>query len=316
MTTVTLTTDLTDEQRAKERSIVFVIAIDAFMLMALLLAGVLGGSLTMLAEFIRGFLGYLLECFSFVVLRRIHRGRLVDMEFGSGKLEQVANCMIAASMLLASGWIALNVLKILTGARQTGTPIGLAAAAIVGITNLYVNLLAWDSLRRTVRERDSIIMQAQLTSRWVKLVSSIVVGVSVTVAALAKDDAIVAWADGLGSLFVASYLAVSGIAILREAVPDLLDRSAGRDVRGAVSRVLGAHSDAYERVVRVRSRRAGRTAFVEVTMAFDAGLTMAEVDRRAEAIREEIRREVDDTEVSIVTMSAAERIEELSPREA
>jgi ferrous-iron efflux pump FieF len=296
---------ITPEQEAKERSILFVIAIDAVLLLALFLAGTLGGSLTMLAEFIRGFLGYLLECFSFVVLRRIHRGQLVEMEFGSGKLEQIASSMIAASMLLAAGWIALNVFRIVTGERQTGTPIGLAAAAIVGIANLYVNLLAWDSLRRTVREGDSVIMDAQLTSRWVKLASSVVVGVSMTVAALSTDDVIVAWADGLGSLFVAGYLTVNGSRILRKTVPDLLDRSAGGEVRRVVMDVLSIHEGDFVDVANLRSRRAGHVAFVELTLDFEPALTLAEVDRRSETIRGEISRRLDQTDVSIVTRAAA-----------
>jgi ferrous-iron efflux pump FieF len=294
---------LTANQKAKEQSIVFVIAIDAVLLVALFLAGAVGGSLTMLAEFIRGFLGYLLECFSFVVLRRIHRGTLADMEFGSGKLEQVASSMIATSMLLASGWIALNVLQIVTGRRPTGTPIGLAAAAIVGIANLYVNLLAWDSLRRTVSPDDSVILQAQMTSRWVKLASSMVVGVSVTVAALSTDDVIVAWADGLGSLFVACYLTYSGIRILREAIPDLLDRSAGSVVRDAVAHVLSG--EAGGRVVRIRSRRAGHVAFVEITLAFDPGLPIDEVAARMKSIEEAILQRVPAADVSIVARVSA-----------
>lgn len=299
--------EITADQRAKEHSILFAIAMDTALVVALFLAGVAGGSLTMMAEALRATLGYLTECFTFLVLRRIHRGVLVDMEYGSGKLEQVANCMIGASMLMAAGWIGFGVLKILRGERALGTPAGLAFAAMVGMVNLYVNLLAWDAVRRAAAAGTGswLIMDAQVALRKVKLISSAVVIVSLTVAALSTDDVIVAWADGLGSLFVATYLVIQAASTLRSAVPDLLDRSAGKDVQQVVNRALAAHSGDYARLHRFRSRRSGRTTFIEIALGFDLTLTMAEVHDRVEAMKATIGRELDGAEISIVTSSTA-----------
>jgi len=282
----------------------FVIVMDAFMVAALLLGGIVGGSLTIMAEALRGALGYALECFSVVVLRRIHRGVLVDMEFGAGKLEQVASVVIAASMLIAAAWIGLSVLHIWVGQRALGTPLGLAYAAIVGMVNLYVNVLAWDSVRRTVTADASLIIDTQVHLRWVKLVCSMIVSVSLTVSALSTDDVVVAWAETIGSLFVASYMSVNAIGTLRSAVPDLLDRSAGATVRETVSRVLADHAQTFERVLRSRSRRSGRTTFIEIHVAYDATLSMASVQQRVEALQASIRRELRDAEVAVVATSA------------
>jgi hypothetical protein len=87
----------------------FVLVVDAFMVTALFIGGVVGGSLTMMAETLRGGLGYLLECFAIVLLRWIHRGVLADMEFGAGRLEQAAGVVIAASMLMGAIWFGLGV---------------------------------------------------------------------------------------------------------------------------------------------------------------------------------------------------------------
>jgi divalent metal cation (Fe/Co/Zn/Cd) transporter len=139
---------LTPAQRAQERSMLFALAMDLVMVVAIVLSGIVGGSLTMLAEGARTSLGYALEVFTVVVLRRIHRGVLADLEYGAGKLEQIASVAIAAGMLLAAVWIGANAYGVWSGTRALGTPIGLAGAAIVGMVNLYVNLLAWDSVRR------------------------------------------------------------------------------------------------------------------------------------------------------------------------
>jgi cation diffusion facilitator family transporter len=303
---VTAVKEITANQRAKERSILFAIAMDSVMLATFIAVGILGGSLTIMAESLRGGLGLLLECFTLLVLRRIHRGVLVDMEYGSGKLEQVANFMIGASMLMASAWISWAVLRILTGQRTLGTPAGLAFAAMIGMVNVYVNVLAWDSVRRAAAGGSSLIVDAQVTLRRVKLATSVVVSISLTVAALSTDDVIVAWADSLGSLFVATYLVINAMSVLREAVPDLLDRSAGKEVQQVVKRALAAHSGHYTRLDRFRSRRSGRTTFIEIALGFDLTLTMAEAQRRMETIKDAIRQELEGVEISIVTSSAAE----------
>jgi divalent metal cation (Fe/Co/Zn/Cd) transporter len=299
---------LTDDQRTKEGSILFAIAMDTAMFILVLTAAVIGGSLTMLAEASRGGLGYMLECFTFLVLRRIHRGVLVDMEYGSGKLEQVANVMIGASMLIAAGWIGVGVLKIASGQRAIGTPAGLTFAAMVGMLNLYVNVLAWDAVRRAAAAKDSLIMEAQLTLRWVKMIASVVVIVSLTVAALSSDDVIVAFADGLGSLFVATYLVIESIAVLRSALPDLLDRSAGEHVRETVTRSLATHAGDYASMYGFRSRRSGRVTFIEIALGFDVALTMAEVNRRIEALKSTISEELGQAEVSIIASAAATQV--------
>ena len=295
---------LTADQRAKERAIASAILMDIVIVASFITIAVAGGSFTLLADSIRAGLGLLLECFGFVVLRRIHRRVLADMDYGTGKLEQVSNLVVAVSMLAGAAWIGVGALSILSGDRELGSPIGLAFAAIAGMVNVFVNFIALDAMRRAAAGGDSLIMQAQLLLRRTKLIASVVVAVGLTVAARSTDDMVVAWADALGAGFVAVYSALIALQVLRTAVPDLLDRSAGIDVRDAVDRGLARHRNVYTQVHRVRSRRSGHTAFVEIALGFDPGLTMAEVDRRIQALATTMREEVGEAEISIVPSAA------------
>ena len=98
-------------------------------------------------------------------------------------------------------------------------------------------------------------------------------------------------------------MSVNAIGTLRSAVPDLLDRSAGATVRETVSRVLADHAQTFERVLRSRSRRSGRTTFIEIHLAYDAALSMADVQQRVEVLQASIRRELRDAEVAVVATS-------------
>ncbi len=276
------------------------LSLDMAMLTAFGLVGVLGGSLTIIAETIRGSAANAMEGFSLVVMRRIHRGMLADMKYGTGKLEQVANIAIALGMLGGAMWILRQAVAIVGGDEPVATPIGLAMAAIVGAVNLYLNLISWDAIRRVVRTCDAAIMQGQLASRVVKLVSSLLVMVSLTIAALSTEETVVDVADAVGSLVVSLVIVMTAFFILRQAIPDILDSSAGPAVEDAILRALEQHRAGFIALRRVRSRRSGRAVFVEIALSFEGGLSHAEVEGRAAALRETLRHEVADADIAIL----------------
>jgi divalent metal cation (Fe/Co/Zn/Cd) transporter len=292
------------EQQAEENSVQFALAADFGLVTLLAAIAVLGGSLTMAAETIRGTLMDLIELFSLMVLKRIHRGELADLEFGTGKLEQVANTVIGAAMLGGALWIGSRVVAVLTGVSAPGTPLGLAMAAMAGAVNLYVNFLSWDRVRRAMRAESSIVMQGQLQSRRVKLVSSLFVLITMTVAAASTDDRVVAWADVLGSLFVAGFIVVNAFDMLSTGLVDLLDRSAGRKVHEAIDRALVRHANDYHELARIRSRRSGRVIFIELALRFDPALSIAQINQRIDALKQSLGHEIEHADISVLALAA------------
>lgn len=295
---------VTPQQQAEEDSVRFGLVADVFILTIILIVGLLGGSLTLIAEAIRGFPMNWMEFFSYVVMRRIHRGRLADLEFGTGKIEQAANTLIGGAMLGGAVWIIVGVLALFTGERPAGAPFGLATAAIAGAMNLYLNFIAWAGVRAAMRADSTLMMLGQLRSRTVKLAASLFVLATMTVAALSTDEEVVAWADAVGATFVAIVIIYYAVDMLSSGVVDLLDRSAGPDVREAIDRALALHTAEFDRLARIRSRRSGRVVFIELGLRFDPVLSIAEVNRRIEALKESIGREIDHCDVSVLALSA------------
>jgi divalent metal cation (Fe/Co/Zn/Cd) transporter len=292
---------VTQEQLAQERSIRFALLADLGVLSLAVPVGLMGGSLTIKAEAIRFVLGMSIEIFAYTVMWRLHRGKLHDLEFGGGKLEQIANLVTGIGMLGAAAWIASKAMEIVSGHGEVGTPLGLALAAIVGALNAYVNFVAWDAMRRATQGDTSLVMQGQLQARRVKLICSLVVLFTMTAAALSTDNVVVASADAVGSVFVAIFMVLNGSEMLRTGIPDLLDRSAGKTVRDTVDRVLAGSAADYRRLDRVRSRRSGRVVFVEIVLSFEPGLTIAEVNRRIGALKQSMAREIEHADISILT---------------
>ncbi len=298
-------TQPTAAQLARERSLVVAMTLDGLLIALMLFAGAAGGSLTLIAECVRGTLMLATEFFALLAMRRIHRGQLAALEFGSGKLEQAANLAIAAGMLLGAGWICFGAFELMLGDRPAGTPGGLAVAAMFAALNTYLNFVAWMAVQQVTPVGSPVIMEAQLRSRAVKLLSSGVVVALLTLSALSLDPVISKACDVIGALFVAAYIVVNAAEMIRGGLPDLLDRCADEAMQRGINRALARHFDDYDQLQRVRSRRSGTTVFVEVALGFDPQLSFADVDRRVRAIRATFQREIAEADVSIIAATPA-----------
>ena len=77
----------TDQERQKERSIAFTFFIDVGVVLLIVIFAIMTSSLTLISEGVRSSLMLLLLFYSLRVLKSVHRGKLVHLEFGAAKLE-------------------------------------------------------------------------------------------------------------------------------------------------------------------------------------------------------------------------------------
>ena len=101
--------------------------------------------------------------------------------------------------------------------------------------------------------------------------------------------------------------------LLRLGRPDLLQAAqaqcqlsrllAGRLVRATIDRALARHAGDYGQVERVRSRRSGRVVFIELALRFDPSLSIAEVNRRIDAMKQSLGREIEHADISVLALA-------------
>ena len=231
-----------------------------------------------------------------MVMRRLHRGRLTVFEFGSRKLEQLVNLVIAGGMLAGAMWILADTYQLITGADAVGSPAGFAVAGIVAGLNFYTNAIALDGVRRAAQGGGSLIMQGQLQARRVKVVSSAFVQLTLTIAALSTDATVIVCADAIGALFVCGFIVHAAFVMIRTGLPDLIDQAVTEELQAAINRVLAKHFDDYHRLDHVRTRRSGETVYAEVALGFESTLTMGEVHARIDSMKASLREELGEAE--------------------
>ncbi len=65
-------------------------------------------------------------------------------------------------------------------------------------------------------------------------------------------------------MIVAGFMIVVGVGLLREVLPDLLDRAIAEPMQMHVNRTLAKFFDDYDELIGVRTRRSGNIAHVEI----------------------------------------------------
>jgi divalent metal cation (Fe/Co/Zn/Cd) transporter len=276
----------------RERSILVACLLDLSLILPFLAVGLMANTLTLVAEALRGSLMVALELVLLAMLRRIHRGRMTEYDYGVGKLEQFANLGIGIAMGACGLWLLVSsVTRWWHPPEQAAT--GLLFATVLAALNIGLNLLALRALWLAGRDGTSAIMTVQIRSRAVKLLSSALVATTIAVNAAAElMGGGPAWlaplAEAVGTGFVGLVMVQLAVTLWRESVPHLLDRSLDEARQASINRALAVHFMDYDALLGVKSRIAGKQAQVDVALGFARERQIGEIQRVTDAVAAEI----------------------------
>ncbi len=293
----------TKEERAKEVSLFYTNVADTGMVALLVIAAITTGSLTMLGEAIRGFILQSTDFYSLWVLYAVHRDRLTRYEYGVGKIEQFVWVVVGLGMVVGGFWVAQTVVKTILSAEPAASPLGLAIAAIVTAINVANNAIALLAMYAASRDHDSGIFGAQIRGKLGGLLVTLILLLTLTVAALAKDPGTALALDAVGATLTVYVKLRMGFGMIARGLPDLLDAPAKREL-GALIRRTAAAILPEEHIVSIRTRRSGSRTFAEVEVQGRAFPSMQALRSHTAAIRQALRRE--DAEIDLEVVVASE----------
>lgn len=258
----------TPAERRAERAVLLPLVGDVGTNSLLLIVGILSGSLALFSEAIRAWLMFAAGLFGLIFIRLVHRGRMAHYEFGVGKIERFVSLVIGLGLVISALLIARTVFLSAVESAPAATPLGLAIAAIINAVNAVVNVVGWWGMQINAPASPSEAYRAQRHARFTMMVSSLLLQVTLTAAALAKDPVVAGLLDIAGATIVVVLMAIRGARMIREAMPHLLDaplEAADRErIWRACADVIGAG-----RVRLLRTRCAGNAAEIEVVVDTD-----------------------------------------------
>ncbi|WP_165585672.1 cation diffusion facilitator family transporter [Roseococcus sp. SYP-B2431] len=291
--------DEREAARARERAMLTGSVLDVSINLAKLVAAIWANSLTLLGDWLRGALLTVLDIFLFVLLRKIHRGRIGGYDYGTRKLEQFLNLVVGAAMILAALWLAVAT-YLRSGSNPEQSETGLLFALAASGANLAINGYVLRRLWRVTRDGTSVILGGQLASRLMKTLASIGVALAVGVNAAFHDMPTGAWADTLGSLLVLVTMVGFGVKIVGDALPHLLDRALGESRQAIINNALASQFEDYDELCAVRTRTEGRDAWIEIEVGFAPSRSLGEVEAVAERLADHVRRRMPQAQVLVI----------------
>jgi cation diffusion facilitator family transporter len=292
-------------ERKQERALALVITLDLLIIVPYLAIGIAVQSLAMTAEVLRGGLLLFVIGFSLRTMRRAHRGLISEYDYGIGKLERALSGTIAMLLLLAAGFIVWEAFALKT--QKPSSPF-LAALAMVFVTlNLGVNSVPLLPLWRSMREQPSVILLSHFRARMAKALGSLVVVTCVLIHMLSSNPLTGRIAEGIASLFVVGFMIVVAVGLLREALPDLLDRALNETMQLQITRTLATFFNEYDDLISVRTRRSGNIAHVEITLGFNADKRLGELSEVISRMQDHLQQAIPNSDILIVPRASVSK---------
>ena len=288
-------------QIKQERALALIIWLDLLIVVPYVSIAIAVKSLAMIAEVFRGGLLLTVIGFSLYMLRRANRGLIAEYDYGIGKMERALSAVVAVLLLVAAGFIAWETFTMEVKKPESSW---LASAAIVLVTlNLCANTIPLVPLWRALREQASVTVLAHFRARMAKAFGSVVVVSCVAIHMITTNPTTARIAETIGAFFVAGFMVVVAIGLLRDALPDLLDRTIAESMQLQVTRTLAAFFHEYDELLAVRTRRSGNIAHVEILLGFSPDKRLGELSEIIARMKQHLQEAIPNSDIVIVPTS-------------
>jgi cation diffusion facilitator family transporter len=276
--------------RARVRTARFSVLAACFLVAIKLVAGLLTGSLGLLAEAAHSGTDLVAALLTLFALRVAIRPADEEHQYGHGKAEHLAALGESAFLALVSAFIGYEALHRLIGGGQAVDVHWWALAILVVVIGVDASR-ALISLR-TSRRYGSAALAANALHFASDLAGSVAVLVGLVLVRAGVQSA-----DSIAALLVAVLVIVAAVRLASESVGVLMDRAPAESQR-AIERALAGLDGGIE-VRRVRTRYAAGRNFVDlvVGVAPDAAITQAHAT--ADAIERKVEQALPNTEVLV-----------------
>ncbi|MDD4872335.1 MAG: cation diffusion facilitator family transporter [Kiritimatiellae bacterium] len=246
--------------------------------------GIIGHSAALLADGINSVSDVAYYIVVKVFMKLANKPADTEHPYGHRQLESIAALVVGSFVIttaIAIFWDSINnVYDMLTG-RQTGGMIQLATLWVALFTVVVKIVLTFFTHRVGVRTGNAAVLALAYDHRndaW--SAGGAAIGIFLGRSGLA-------WGDPLVGAIVAIIILQTGIEILRESSSDLMDTVPGESLDRKVRGLLAENSDVKE-VGEIQAHRFGPYLVINVQIAIDGKLSLAEGDAIAERVEKRL----------------------------
>lgn len=259
-----------------------------------LAAGLLTGSVVVLASAVDSLLDFLVSSFNAYAVRSAERPSDQTYNYGRGKMEGVA-AFSEGLFILASALYILReaffkftvpgeiVFRFRLPETIPDTALEWAMGAMAFSLVVTAALVAF--LKKMARESPSLIIRADTLHYQTDLLSN----AGILIALVLVRFTGWAWVDPAIAIGVSLFVARAALPLLRKGLDMLLDRALETDLVEKIRKIAETHSDRVSNVHELKTRRSGDANLVEFHLVFDENIRLREAHHIADEIEMRVR---------------------------
>jgi len=269
------------------------VASNATLIVLKLIAGVVTGSVAIIAEAINSCIDLLGSIVTYFSVREADKPADLEHPYGHQKLENLAAGVEGMLILVGAGIVIYeSVRRLSAGAEVQNLGVGIAILAVGTVVTIAVSAF----LRRRARETASPALEGEAAHLRTDAIAS--VGVLIGLALVELTGA--SWLDPVVALLVAVAIVVTGVRLLTSSGRVLVDQALPADDLEAIRQeingfgprgVAGFHA--------LRGRRAGARALVDLHVQFRSGTSLEAAHEVAHDLQDAIRARLHGADVLI-----------------
>ncbi|MFN8203667.1 MAG: cation diffusion facilitator family transporter [Solirubrobacteraceae bacterium] len=285
----------------KRRAAALSIASNSLLILLKFVAGIVTGSVALLAEAMQSVIDLVASVVAYVSVRKADEPADENHPYGHAKIENLAAAIEGVLILVGSAIIAFEaVRRLLEGGTVERLGFGIVIIALTIVVNLAVSAV----LARRARETGSPALEGDAAHLRTDAITSVGVLVGLLLVQVTGAN----WLDPVVALLVAVAILSTGVRLVMRSGRVLVDEGLPPDeleiIRDAVvsfgpNGVVGFH--------KLRARRAGARRLVDMHVQFHAGATLEEAHATAHDLQDEIRRRLGDADV-LIHIEPADRV--------
>ncbi len=277
------------------------VASNVLLIVLKLVAGVITGSVAILAEALQSTIDLVASVIAFVSVRKADQPPDAEHPFGHQKFENLAANFEGVLILVGAGVIVYeSARRLATGGEVEQLGIGIAIIALTVVVNLVVSGV----IGRRARALRSPALAGDAAHLRTDALTSIGVLVGLALVQLTGET----WLDPAIALAVAVAIVVTGLRLVAGSSRVLLDEALpAEDIAAIRATIIAFGERGVVGFHALRARRAGARPYVDLHVQFRAGTTLEEAHDLAEELEAAIAERLGGGDV-LIHLEPADRV--------
>jgi cation diffusion facilitator family transporter len=234
-----------------------------------LIAGLVTGSVSLIAEAIHSTMDLAAAIIAFICVRISDKPEDKNHPYGHGKAENISGVIEGLLILVAAGIIVNEAVhKIIEGAELEIVEVGIVAMGI----SIVVNIIVSRYLIKVSRSTDSLALEADATH----LTTDVITMSGVLLGLIAVKLTGIEIIDPIVAILVALLIVKAAIQIIMKSFGGLMDASLPESEKAAIEKCIMEHNGQLIGFHELRTRKSGSQRYVDLHLVLHRTISVDE----------------------------------------